>query len=403
MEIKTIQQKIEEILNQHKVNTRGNTNVFCTSQELAYMLGKRHDNVIRDIEEISLILHRKGLDDFRIVQVEGIGDGLRFEFVPENQAKGDVYNFGFVKETQTKDALRSEFTSENQCETSLSTKIIELQHGNLMNNVKSNISQLQPNFRLAIGSYSSAQGKLLPIYYLDEVMYLCMLNRYNDMLRYYMSLYYVTVKDNAPFTVSELVQKSRYEPYYRYMKEAYDDIWENPNSFNGQSTDYVLKYYTDQFNMHEDYEMEKIYRLFGLAYPGPEKDIEVFKYTNSKEVADITQKRHDNVLRDITMLIGNLSSAGVSSELIQKDFYQDYYLDVYKRQTPMYTLSKVGLLTLLGKYYIEINYTLANFYVTNRDAVVTYEKVYNTPLETYDRAEAIIEQNKVFGNSMTTI
>mgnify|MGYP001641666751 CR=1 FL=1 len=89
--------------------------------------------------------------------------------------------------------------------------------------------------------------------------------------------------------------------------------------------------------------------------------------------------------------------------MIRKDFLEDYYLDVYKRQTPMYTLSKVGLLTLLGKYYIEINYTLANFYVTNRDSIVTYEKVYNTPLDIYDRAEAIIEQNKVYGSVMTTI
>ena len=374
MEIKTIQQKIEEILNQHKVNTRGNSNVFCTSQELAYMLGKHHHHVLRDIEEISLILHRKGLDNFKVTQVEVIGDGLRFGF-----------------------------TSENQGETSLSTKILELQQSNLMSNINSNVYQLQPDFRLAIGSYSSVQGKLLPIYYLDEVMYLCMLNRYNDTLRYYMALYYVTVKDSGPFTVSELVQKSRYEPYYRYMKEAYDDIWENPNSFNSQTTDQVLTYYTNQFNLHEDREMERVYNLFGLAYPGPEKDTEVFKYTNSRQVADITQKMHKNILRDISMLVGNLSISGVTDEMIRKDFIEDYYLDVYKRQTPMFTLSKVGLLTLLGKYYIEINYTLANFYVTNRDATVTYEKVYNTPLETYDRAEAIIEQSKIFGNTMTTI
>ena len=89
--------------------------------------------------------------------------------------------------------------------------------------------------------------------------------------------------------------------------------------------------------------------------------------------------------------------------MVRKDFLEDYYLDVYKRQTPMYTLSKVGLLTLLGKYYIEINYTLAKFYVTNRDATVTYEKVYNTPLEIYEQAESIIEQNKIFGNTMTTM
>lgn len=374
MKIKTIQQKIEEILNQHKVSTSGNTNVFCTSQELAYMLGKHHHHVLRDIEEISLILHRKGLDNFKVTQVEGIGD---------------AYKFGF--------------TSENQGETTLYTKILELQHSNLMSNMNSNISQLQPNFRLAIGSYSSVQGKLLPIYYLDEVMYLCMLNRYNDTLRYYMALYYVTVKDGGPFTVSELVQKSRYEPYYRYMKWAYDDIWENPDSFDGQTTEEVLTYYTNQFNLHEDREMEQVYNLFGLAYPGPEKDTDVFKYTNSRQVADITQKNHFTVMRDIRILVGNLSSSGVTNEMIRKDFLEDYYLDVYRRQTPMYTLSKVGLLTLLGKYYIEINYTLAEFYVTNRDATVTYEKVYNTPLEIYDKAEAIIEQNKVFGNTMTKL
>lgn len=374
MELKNIQDKIKTILDQHNINSKGNSNVFCTSQELAFMLGKRHDNILRDIEEISIALHRKGLDNFKVIQVEGLGDVRRFEFVAENQG-----------------------------EMSLSTKISELQHANLMSDNISIISQLNPNFRLAVGYYTDAKGENRPIYYLDEVMYLCMLNRYNDTLRYYMAMYYVTVKDGKPFTVSELVQKSRYEPYYHYMARAYHDIYENPNSFNGMSTESVLEYYTNQFNLHEDREMEKVYGLFGLAYPGPEKDTEVFKYTNSRQVSDITQKRHNDVLRDIRTLIGNLSSSGITNDLIRKDFVEDYYLDVYKRQTPMYTLSKVGLLTLLGKYYIEINYTLAEFYVTNKDATVTYEKVYNTPLDIYEKAETIIEQNKVFGNNMTIL
>lgn len=374
MELKNIQDKIKNIIDQHNINAKGNTNVFCTSQELAYMLGKHHHHVLRDIEEISIALHRKGLDNFKVIQVEGIGDALRFGFVPENQG-----------------------------ETSLSTKILELQNNNLISGNVSTITQLNPNFRLAVGYYTDVKGENRPIYYLDEVMYLCMLNRYNDTLRYYMAMYYVTVKDSKPFSVSELVQRSRYEPYYHYMARAYHDIYENPDSFNGMSTESVLEYYTNQFNLHEDREMEKVYGLFGLAYPGPEKDTEVFKYTNSRQMADITQKRHDNILRDISVLIGNLSSAGVTNNMITKDFYQDYYLDVYKRQTPMYTLSKVGLLTLLGKYYIEINYTLAEFYVTNKDATVTYEKVYSTPLDIYEKAEAIIEQNKVFGNNMTTL
>lgn len=374
MELKNIQDKIKTIIDQHNINAKGNTNVFCTSQELAYMLGKHHHHVLRDIEEISIALHRKGLDNFKVIQVEGIGDALRFGFVPENQG-----------------------------ETLLSTKISELQHSKLMSGNVSTITQLKPNFRLAVGYYVDTKGESRPIYYLDEVIYLCMLNRYNDTLRYYMAMYYVTIKDSRPFTVSELVQKSRYEPYYHYMARAYHDIYENPDSFNGNSTESVLEYYTNQFNLHEDREMEKVYGLFGLAYPGPEKDTEVFKYTNSRQVSDITQKRHDNILRDISVLIGNLSSGGVTNDVIAKDFYQDYYLDVYKRQTPMYTLSKIGLLTLLGKYYIEINYTLAEFYVTNKDSAVTYEKVYNTPLDVYEKAEVIIEQNKVFGNNMTAI
>lgn len=374
MELKSIQDKIKSIINQHNINSKGNSNIFCTSQELAFMLGKRHDNVLRDIEEISIALHRKGLDNFKVIQVEGLGDAYRFEFVAENQG-----------------------------EMSLSTKIVELQHANLMSRNISTISQLQSNFRLAVGHYIDTKGESRPIYYLDEVMYLCMLNRYNDTLRYYMAMYYVAVKNSRPFTVSELVQKSRYEPYYHYMARAYHDIYENPDSFNGQTTEQVLEYYTNQFNLHEYREMEKVYGLFGLAYPGPEKDTEVFKYTNSRQVADITQKQHFTVMRDIRTLIGNLSSAGVTNDMITKDFYQDYYLDVYKRQTPMYTLSKVGLLTLLGKYYIEINYTLAEFYVTNKDSTVTYEKVYNTPLDIYEKAEAIIEQNKVFGNNMTVL
>ena len=44
----------------------------------------------------------------------------------------------------------------------------------------------------------------------------------------------------------------------------------------------------------------------------------------------------------------------------------------------MYELDKVAFLTLMGRYYPEVNYKLAEFYVEHRDEVISYNRLIAT-------------------------
>ena len=44
----------------------------------------------------------------------------------------------------------------------------------------------------------------------------------------------------------------------------------------------------------------------------------------------------------------------------------------------MYELDKVAFLTLMGRYYPEVNYKLAEFYVEHRDEVISYNRLTTT-------------------------
>ena len=221
----TLKKLRKMVVIENKTNDLDGTNVFCTSLDLARITGKEHKHILRDIEDS----YRK------LVELEK--DGTISNFLPKYITEDDkmfedterVFN---SENGQKSDVTALTFgpTSKNQGE--IPEKVV----------IKEYFPKLLKNFRVVRSNYITDQRKTVVMYALDEVMYLCMLNRYNDTLRYYMALYYVTVKDSGPFTVSELVQKSRYEPYYRYMKWAYDDIWENPDSFNGETTEEVLTY-----------------------------------------------------------------------------------------------------------------------------------------------------------------
>jgi len=67
----------------------------------------------------------------------------------------------------------------------------------------------------------------------------------------------------------------------------------------------------------------------------------------SREVADLTGKRHKNVLADIEKMFENLSAAGLKS---QPSEYLDTYKDSTGRTLKQYRLDKTLTMTLVTKY-----------------------------------------------------
>lgn len=77
------------------------------------------------------------------------------------------------------------------------------------------------------------------------------------------------------------------------------------------------------------------------------------KTMTSLEVAEITGKRHDQVLRDIRDEFNKLGK-----EIGQHIFVVSYYVNSQNKQQPMFELNLDGIMQLGARYNAEIRYKL---------------------------------------------
>lgn len=75
----------------------------------------------------------------------------------------------------------------------------------------------------------------------------------------------------------------------------------------------------------------------------------------SIEVAEITSKRHADVIRDIRDEIEKLTSQGIFTERI---FALDEYIDKNNQRRPMYVLTREGVLQLAARYDAVVRFKL---------------------------------------------
>ena len=352
LEIMSVKDRIERVLKEHRefLKEGGNRNIICTSLELAEITGKEHKHVLEDIEDVFNELNRK--------------DVLKFRLVNENP-------------------------SENPLETS------------------------KENFRIFKDYYVDPKGQRRPVYYLDEVMYLCMLNKYNNYIRYNMALYYVGVTNMTGYTLEELTDMKPVDvntvemlvwtkvlsegkmkitskeennvitlfvnrnPSINEIEYAKSDLeFLRQPTFLGKKSEFsknMLEFLIDGlFDKLDENKYNELCR---------ELDNEDY-YSTSRIVASATNKEHFNVRNDVRSIIRDLETKGISIEELSEHFVPYEYLDNYNRKQPEYLLSKVGFITLLGRYFIEVNYRLAEFYVETKHYIVEYEKAVLTEFDT---------------------
>lgn len=369
----SIKDKINKLVEEHlkTIGKAGNKNVFCTSLELAELTGKRHDNVMRDIEQVYVKLQE--ID--RLLKTDK-KDALKFE--------GTLNNQGFVNISDIKDT----------------------------------------NFRVLKGQYMSEQGKPVMCYYLDEIMYLTMINKYDNYTRYLMANFYVQLNQLTGYTVKQLsemkeIQASTVEMIV-WSKLCYDGIVKVLIEGDGRNNyKFIIKK-----NVSEDdkdnakINLETLNSSFWLGDSGKEMDalLETFdlknwipadrylelteslnsSYSSSRIVAELTRKEHFNVLNDIKSIIRDLYNKGIEESELANDFSEVTYKDAYGRDKPSFNLTLAGFITIMGRYKVEINYRLAEFYIEHRDLVIDYEKALRTPTE--DLIRGLEEHGKTFVN-----
>lgn len=365
IEIISVKDRIERIVNEHKtlMDSIDNRNVFCTSLELAEITGKRHDNVLADIEDV--------LVDISVIDV------------PKFQ--GTLNNQRFVQSEEVNDR----------------------------------------NFRVSKGVYKSSQGKDVSCYYLDEVFYFCMLNKYNNFIRYNMALYYVKMKKLLGYTVEELIDLPKTKlPVVEisvwsalclsgearvYMNKQEDgsyklNINRNPSETDKSNAQSNLDSFKDNpyFLGDQKDELDEMLKSLDLKKWIP-YDLYIDltanlgeSYSNTRIVAKMTKKEHRHVVEDIRHILRDLNNGGISNDELVEHFIPTQYKDSYGREQPEYTLSQVGFITLLGRYYTEVNYRLAEYYVNTKHVIVDYERAIKTTKE--DLLEALEKMGTVIIN-----
>ena len=384
-----------------KDNFLANTNVFCTSLDLARITGKDHKNVLRDIDDTykKLVeLEKNGVisgftpkyiteDDKMFEDVERVykddenrqnssGTGLTFE--PTSKKQGDT-------------PLRFEPTSENQEGTGLTFGGTLENKGEIPEKVitQDYFPKLLKNFRVVRSQYITSQNKTAPMFVLDEVFYLCMMNRYDDVIRYYMAKYYVEhtkeiskKPDNlALLSLDQLEDaKTIIKNSKKPKKKGAVEIGTMDGYFGTES------WLKTNWNIYRMEEMEKILKIFNVRSEKMNSLIFEESYSNSLIVAETTDKLNKNVIRDVKSIIENLSKKGVSNEEILEHFKESSYTDSSGKSNPMISLDKVGFITLLGRYRTEVNYLLAEFYVYNTATHIEYEDLVNINIAAINKA-----------------
>ena len=316
-------EQIKQMVELHTNNVGGNGNVFCTSLELAELTGKEHYNVLKDIE-------------YMWYKVKGL---LTFASVSNNQQNGvNQSSFASVRNNQgfEGDPLTFYGVRNNQYQigpVSNNSYYVPIQEIN------------DKNFRVLQGRYMDEKGEQRKVYYLDEVMYLTMMSKYSDVIRYYMALFYVETVDHIPYTLED-VQKITEDSFMweeiayameckRFVDEGCmrweQSIPDGEGGFKDIGPIYPTQEVINDANesiainkrnferMEGYYSMKHIFDGVNVEMPNrPGEDIEY--YSDTIYISAMTQKRHDNILRDVRTILSNLEKGGVVNTDVSNRF-----------------------------------------------------------------------------------
>lgn len=356
-----------------KVDELEGTNVFCTSLDLARITGKDHKNVLRDIEDT----YKKLVE----LEKDGSITGFTPKYITEDDKMFEdvkrVYKDDEDRQNSSSTALTFEPTLKNQGE--IPEKVV----------IKEYFSKLLKNFRVVRSNYITDQRKTMVMYALDEVMYLCMMNRYDDVIRYYMSKYYVErtkelAKDPNNLALLSMDQLEDAKDIIKNSKKPKKKGAIEIGTMDGYfGTESWLK---TNWNIYRMEEMERILKTFNVRSEKMNSLIFEESYSNSLIVAETTGKLHYNIIRDVKSIIENLSKKDVSNEEILEHFKESSYTDASGKSNPMISLDKVGFITLLGRYRTEVNYLLAEFYVYNTATHIEYDDLINLNIAAINKA-----------------
>lgn len=384
--------------------------IFITSVGLAELVGKRPDNVFRDIEEVHEKLLKIELDH-EILPIEYFKDPMvpgRLETIEVKYTPSGDLNFG--PHTKTTQSGQSNFgpilgKSVNRRGESNFEEIFE---NPLNNGGQSNFeqhSQETQRFKLVSKrfvkmNYTDSYGRVQECYGLTERGYITMLAAYSDyvtkkLLDYYFFVRFMKGADAETVLklhghildeVTELLD----------MKDDLDELKRLGNDLEKQkSLSYEImeceRLYRETYEKERPIDVLKHFanRRAGIKFRKNQMvDSDGVFYASSIDIATLTEKQHLHVIRDIEKIIANVLKVNPDEDL--SCFHEAVYRTQQKKIVKCYTMDEKGFLLVLCHYYVELSTQVADFYIDTKDSVIPcLEVLYNTPKEMLEAAYQI--------------
>lgn len=366
--------------------------IFITSVGLAELIGKEVKHVNRDIKEVNEKLIKIELDYeilpieyFKDPMVPGRLEKIEVKYTPSggvnlgpNFNSGGQLNFGPILENTLNNGGESNFEENSQ----------ETQRFKLISK------------RFVKMTYTDSYGRVQECYGLTERGYITMLAAYSDyvtkkLLDYYFFVRFMKGADAETVLklhghildeVTELLD----------MKDDLDELKRLGNDLEKQkSLTYEImereRLYREKYEKERPIDVLKHFanRRAGIKFRKNQiVDSDGVFYASSLDIATLTEKQHNNIVRDIEKIIANILKVNPDEDV--SCFHEAVYRTQQKKMVKCYTMDEKGFLLVLCHYYVEFSTQVADFYIDTKDSVIPcLEVLYNTPKEMLEAAYQI--------------
>lgn len=245
---------------------------------------------------------------------------------------------------------------------------------NLLEQVKSNSIALNfggsefQHFRLT--TYKDSSGKENIKFELSEKAYLTMMGYYSDYIILQLYRFYARVTHARQVTVQQLARLNYNElEDLSSLLNIVRDIEGSTDKFETERLKSVLNEKCEEYSeKHENYfEMDVMLAIAANKTVLRRRGRDV--YATVGDIASITQKRSDNIIRDIDTIIKNLLK--FDPKIYIKDIYrEEYYTTSKNKEARTYTMSEEGFVVLMCHYDVSLIWMLASFYVEMKKLLV---------------------------------
>ena len=321
--------------------------MFIDSLTLSRLVNKGHKYVLRDLDEIIYNLEITfSTDNNSLTNFQNYRAGLKSGLSPENQDQNGV----FVR-----------------------------------------------NEHMVVDKYIDITNKVNTMYYIDEVIYLCLLGRYNDLVNYTLAKFYIDRQHKGFIDPRKLLNNSRmYLENCVSMIDTFITPYQNavtkmrhnrPDLSWGEREELINEFDAAFWPMYSD-EQVKFDKQYIYISP-KEKFNQIYKAFTGQEVSPLSHnkpdrlfcssielqymlentpypKLHKNIIRDIEVIIRSIQSSNIT---LDKDTFNDSYSYTTKdgREVRTIGMNELGFLTLMSKYFVQIRYLLTTYYLNNVD------------------------------------